>query len=71
MVCVLCEVLGSLVVGVMLFWLVVVYCGFGVIVCYNLFVLELVGFVFGCLYVGLWSEYFSDFDCLVVIGESF
>lgn len=44
------------------------FCGFGVIVCYNLLVMEVVGLNGLWLYVLLWSGWVSDLLWLVVIG---
>lgn len=47
---------------------VVLMCGFGVIVCYLLLVMESVGLSGVCIYVDFWSGWVSDSSCLVVIG---
>jgi len=48
---------------------VVSYCGSGVTACHNLLALELAGFAPGRLYPGSWSQYSSDADRPVAVGD--
>lgn len=62
------QVVLCLLIGIYDLGQVVLMCGLGVIVCYLLLVMEVVGLYGVCIYVDLWSGWVSDFSCLVVIG---